>query len=35
MKQMINTTDYAFDVERYRDAADAISTRRKSWYGWI
>ena len=25
MKQMINTTDYAFDVERYRDEADAIS----------
>ena len=22
---MINTTDYAFDVERYRDEADAIS----------
>ena len=34
MKQMINTTDYAFDVERYRDEADAISFAGNLWY-WM
>lgn len=29
MKQMINTTDYAFDVSRYRDEEDAKSFARK------
>lgn len=29
MKQMINTIDYAFDVERYKDEADAIAFAEK------